>query len=515
MLDEDEIVTANDYEMNVGYAFDLKTDFSGIEIPDNKKVSVSFEKAQDEQGNDFTSEKEDIYTAVYYVKPLTTDHPTYQINRKLIVKETSGETEISQVSGSDAGDEDSGGEESEEDESETVMSETEFDKAIEEMESQDTYDEETGLSLGEVWNQVIEGGCGSSLHERRGNHYLYGVQQCACTFHFRQRDTRKLVLLCGLRSGNYVTSPFTVKFGDVTATAYCVQPSKPSPGDGVYEITKLSDGKALAKVCYYGTNASKEDGFFDQKHPDFSAGKRFIITHLAASYANGSSDAFYGTNENGKSLAMELYNSCINEPDIPDVHMSFSEDSVTAYVDGNSQRTKSVAFRADEQQTITMNLPKGVKLHNETTGKTSAAGASVTISGGTTFYLSAPLTQAVDVKQSWSSKMRGSIDKDYSAYKITTGTSTQDLALVFGEGVTNEKYVSFSVAWVDLATVSITKKDAATGDHLSGAVYGIYSDAACTKLSVQMPATDAAGFSTVTFAKTQSVYKGPGTIKRK
>lgn len=39
MLDEDEIVIANDYEMNVGYAFDLKTAFSGIEIPDNKKMS--------------------------------------------------------------------------------------------------------------------------------------------------------------------------------------------------------------------------------------------------------------------------------------------------------------------------------------------------------------------------------------------------------------------------------------------------------------------------------------------
>lgn len=88
-----------------------------------------------------------------------------------------------------------------------------------------------------------------------------------------------------------------------------------------------------------------------------------------------------------------------------------------------------------------MKLPSGVKFHNETTGKTSAAGASVEVSGGTKFYLSAPLTQAEDVKDTWSATMKGSITKDFSAYKITTGSGTQDLALVFGEGVDDEKYV--------------------------------------------------------------------------
>lgn len=38
-------------------------------------------------------------------------------------------------------------------------------------------------------------------------------------------------------------------------------------------IQKLSDSKTLAKVCYYGTKASDENGFFDEKHPDFPEGK--------------------------------------------------------------------------------------------------------------------------------------------------------------------------------------------------------------------------------------------------
>ena len=97
-----------------------------------------------------------------------------------------------------------------------------------------------------------------------------------------------------------------------------MQPSKAGPGDGVYKITKLGDSKALAKVCYYGTKASGENGFFSEKHPDFSAGKQFIIVHLAASYANNSSDAFSGTNATGQALAMELYNYCMSQPEIPE-----------------------------------------------------------------------------------------------------------------------------------------------------------------------------------------------------
>ena len=154
-----------------------------------------------------------------------------------------------------------------------------------------------------------------------------------------------------------------------------------------------------------------------------------------------------------------------------------------------------------------MKLPSGVKLHNLSTGTTSKAGASVEICGGTKFYLSAPLTQVSDVAQSWSSTMKGSITKDYSAYKITTGSDTQDLALVFGEGVTDEKYIDFKVSWIEQATIEIVKKDDTADVNLAGAVFGVYSDEACTKLITQMPATDKNGKSSVTIIKTQdTVY---------
>ena len=99
------------------------------------------------------------------------------------------------------------------------------------------------------------------------------------------------------------------------------------------------------------------------------------------------------------------------------------------------------------------------------------------------------------------------LQKSYSAYKISTGSGNQDLALVFGEGVDDEKYVDFKVSWIELATVEVMKKDSAADVNLAGAVFGIYSDADCKNLITTMPETDSNGKSSATIVKTQdTVY---------
>lgn len=550
MLSEDEIVMAQDYEVEAGSSFDVKTDFSNMEI-NPEKVKVTFHEAKNEADQDFDVNRADSYKAVYFVEP-TSGNPCYHVVRKIIVKEPSTEAKAEKSADSGSDSRNNGETESEESEesephmeavadietelatetaaaeSEAVQSEiqteaatenataglpeTELDAALEAAESQDTMDEESGLTLGDVMLQAVEQDV-DLLELEEGESATFMAEAPRL---FSVKATQSVDVTRGSAYyyadyglGSYVTYPYTVKFGSVTATAYCVQPSKAGPGDGNYTITKLGDSKTLAKVCYYGTKASGDEGFFAEKHPDFSAGKRFIITHIAAAYANGSSDAFSGTNSTGQALAMELYNYCVNQPEIPDVAMSFSNANVTAYVDGNGQRTEEITFMADTLQTITMKLPDGVKFHNVTTGKTSKAGADVEVSGGTKFYLSAPLTQTADVSGSWSATMKGSITKDYSAYKITTGGDTQDLALVFGEGVADEKYVDFSVKWVEVkAKVQVIKVDSKKPDaKLAGAVFGIYSDKDCTQLIAQMPETDKNGASTIEIIKTQdTVY---------
>lgn len=544
LLDEEEVVKANDLELEVGQEFDVSSDRTNLEIKDESKVKVTFQKAESDAGESFSTGHADTYHAVYYVEPVNQNHPVYQIGRNLIVKEPVAasqsepqteqavteedtgsddeeaasqeetetepvETEIVEPETAESETEEAETEEPEETESEFQdgLSESEFDAALEESETENTTDAESGLTLSDVLEQAGEQDIdliamedGETVSFTAVNTSTRATQDVNVT-----RGTAYYYADYGL--GSYVTYKYTVKFGNVSATAYCVQPSKAGPGDGVYKITKLGDSKALAKVCYYGTKASGENGFFSEKHPDFSAGKQFIIVHLAASYANNSGDAFSGTNATGQALAMELYNYCMSQPEIPEVDMSFSNADVTAYISGNSQRTEEITFKASELQTITMKLPSGVRLHNVTTGKTSSVGASVEICGGTKFYLSAPLTQAVDVKGEWSSTMKGSIIKDYSAYKITTGSETQDLALVFGEGVTDEKYVDFKVSWVKKATLEIVKKDRKSNKAIAGAVYGVYSDKDGKNMITKMPATDDNGASSVTITKTQdTVY---------
>lgn len=183
LLDADEVVTAKDLEIEMGASFDIEKDFSNIEIPDSKKVKVTFEEAMNDQNESFVTDHEDTYKAVYYVEPQTTDHPTYQINRKIIVKDTRDKrvssTEVSQSETQTENQSDSGGggEESAEDgeadsenqaavDKETEVStedtesenltDKEFDELIEAAETQDTVDDESGLSLSDVLLQAGE-----------------------------------------------------------------------------------------------------------------------------------------------------------------------------------------------------------------------------------------------------------------------------------------------------------------------------------------------------------------------
>ena len=161
----------------------------------------------------------------------------------------------------------------------TPLSEAELDDALEAAQQQDTYDEESGLSLGDVMEQAAEQEV-DILELEEGETVTFTAE---APMLFAAKASQNVDVTRGSAYyyadyglGSYVTYPYTVTFGSVKATAYCVQPSKAGPGDGKYTITKLKDSKVLAKVCYYGTKASGDEGFFAEKYPDFSTGKRFI-----------------------------------------------------------------------------------------------------------------------------------------------------------------------------------------------------------------------------------------------
>lgn len=518
-LDEDEIVLAKDHQVEVGTNFDVKTDFTGLEIKDAAKVKITFEEAKNEQGEDFTTSHADTYKTVYQVETVNQEHPNYQISRNVVVKEIEKESESPSA---DA--EQSETKETEEDEEDSekpseIPTETPdvsegnaaFDALVEQMTEQmteqDTFDEGSGLALHDVMEQVANQGVDFEAMETGEVATFSAIAARDASVGSQQVTIEKgpIYRYADYGLGTYLTEPYYISYGSVRATAYCIQPAKPGPGSGTYTITKLADNQALAKVCYYGTDAAGEESYFANKHSDFSAGKRFILVHMAAAYAYGSSDAFYGTNATGQELAMDIYNYCVKKPEIPDVSMSFSDANVKAYVEGNTQRTKEITFQAAGQQSVTISLPSGVRFHNVSTGSTSTPGAKVTIQGGTKFYLSAPLTQAEDTAEVFASTMAGSLKKDYSAYKLTTNSSSQDLAFIFGEGVEITNKVSLNVTWTKQAEIAIVKNDKDTGNHLAGAIYGVYRDKECSDLITQMPETDKKGASKVTIEKTQDI----------
>ena len=67
-LDEDEVVTAKDYEIKVGDNFDVKSDYTGLTIQDDSKVKVTFQEAKDTDGNDFSTDYANSYKAVIMKK---------------------------------------------------------------------------------------------------------------------------------------------------------------------------------------------------------------------------------------------------------------------------------------------------------------------------------------------------------------------------------------------------------------------------------------------------------------
>ena len=506
-LQEDEIVTVQDYEVEKGSDFDIKTDFSGMKFHSDQ-VKVTFYEAKNQKGQDFHIDHADTYQAVYFVEPVR-EAPNYHVIRNITVADHKEKENPSPSKEHGKQEKNSEEEEDASQKEEQILTEDEFSQVLEESKKQDTYDEESGLGLYDVLSQAEEQEIDLfQIKEGETVTFVANASDQAA------RATQTVTITKGplyryqdYDLGTYVTEPYFISYGNVHATAYCIQPSLPGPGTGTYTITKIEDNQALAKVCYYGTEAAGKESYFAKHHSDFSEGKQFILTHIAAAYAYGSADAFYGANETAKSLAMEVYNYCVGKPEIPEVSMSFSKNHVKAYQEGQEQRTEDITFTADSLQSITMQLPKGVVFHNLTTGKKSAAGARVTLSGGTKFYLSAPLTQTEDVEGSWSATMQGSITKDYSAYKLVTNDSVQDLAFVFGEGVEQEQYVEFSVEWLKNAKIELIKKDQSSQKKMEGAVYGVYRDKDCTDLIVEMPATDKNGVSSVTIEKTQdTVY---------
>lgn len=240
-LDAGELVTVADYEVEIGAEIDLKSDFTGLSY-EEEKVKVSFYEAQNEEGEDFSTDHADSYQATYYAEPVS-GHPAYQFSRTVIVKEPAVESRENPA----ATEGDSGGNADESDDGadadadshleqgpdeEVSRTEEEFEEALEETKGQETVDPETGVTLSEVMTEAVDQGIDLNSMDI-GETVVFDMPALMAA---NMAGSQSVSVTRGpwyeysdYNLGSYRTAPYYVNWGGISATAYCVQPSKPGP----------------------------------------------------------------------------------------------------------------------------------------------------------------------------------------------------------------------------------------------------------------------------------------------
>ena len=455
-LTEDEIVTVEELSLEAGTEIDLSKDFSGIQY-NTEKVKLTFEKAETQEGKAFDYQKPGNYYAKYYAEPVS-GNPSYQVIRKVIVREKEPETSAKDSSGSQNPSDDKGSDDEESDS-----------------------EEEQKVDIKELGTE---------------NGVFLSVVPAAME---NSRETVSLIkgekIWYPSDLGYYNTCYFYVN-GKI---AYCIESSMASPPSSDYVADIYESNLNLQKVLYYGYGGPGD--LTGSYLSGYSNDVKYILTHLAASYCYAGADvAFTGCTQSGleKYGVMNYINYLCGQEAPPTAALELSSTHENAYLEGDIQRTKNMTLKGDHRNYVTLPLPANVTYHS-TAGATQTGG-NVKIYGGTTFWFTAP---KMSVSGTWNTgKLTGQIGSQWKTLVVSTGNDTQDIGYgdFYEESANN---VSFSVTWKEFAKVKVIKEDAKTNVKLAGAVFGLYPDKGCTKLIIEMPPTDENGATEVEVEKTQ------------
>ncbi|MDD3362688.1 MAG: SpaA isopeptide-forming pilin-related protein [Hespellia sp.] len=500
-LEEDEIVIAEDLVIDAGAKFDITKDFSKFTYQ-NEKVKIQYKEAVNEKKDVYSPDKAGAYQAVYEVYPVRDANLAYRITRMVTVKEKEPETSSEQNQTSNKDDTESddtegepAGQVSQEEESEKdVKPETDQKKDVavevptEEENQESKKENETEAAEEQSDEDDAENGVFVSVVP-----YAMSMQR-GTNVSLVQGET----LAYPSNLGNYVTSYFYVN----GKLAYCLESPKSSPPDADYVAEVLDTNENLQKVLYYGYGGPGD--ITNSYMPQLDNDTRYIFTHIAASYAYMGDAGFHGCSMEALQACgvIDYINHLFSLENPPTAALSMNSEYEEAYLKDDVQRTAAFKLTGDHRNYITLDIPAKVTYHNVTDDKTKTGG-SIKIYGGTEFYFSAPKT----VTGTWNTgQMTGQYGGQWKTLVLSTGNSSQDIG--YGDFIEDKATsVKLSVKWMDIAKITLTKKDKNTNVNLAGAVFGVYKDEACTSLIAKMPKTDANGTSSVEVIKTQdTVY---------
>ncbi|KYD11480.1 hypothetical protein B4102_2208 [Heyndrickxia sporothermodurans] len=179
--------------------------------------------------------------------------------------------------------------------------------------------------------------------------------------------------------------------------AFCIEHEKPTPPTG----TPTKEGviykdKMIAATLYWGWGGTKNIFGSDRN-------RGMVVTSLILSRI------YTGEDSGGKSISgySTLWDKAKSK-DVPSAEVDFSKSSIHSSISGSVQKTETNKFIADSDNKVSFTLPSSITLHNTSTGK-NITGGKVTLKGGDSFYLTAPLSYDKDFT---TGNLKGSI-KDY------------------------------------------------------------------------------------------------------
>lgn len=165
--------------------------------------------------------------------------------------------------------------------------------------------------------------------------------------------------------------------------AFCVDHAKTSPPSNTsYDSGSIYNNESIRAILYYGYGGiGNEIG---------TSNDAWVATTLALDSVMNNNDSAYRRKIPGYSILM--YHA--QKKDAPSTDASFSKSSVTSSVSGDRQVSETITFNADYRNSITLAVQSGTTIVVD--GKSYTNG-NVTINGGQSFYITAPLDYSNNV----------------------------------------------------------------------------------------------------------------------
>jgi hypothetical protein len=252
--------------------------------------------------------------------------------------------------------------------------------------------------------------------------------------------------------------------------AYCTRPDMPGPDPGTYPTVALTDPLRL-KILYYGFGGPGDiTGYLG------SQDERYIVTHFAMTYARFKN--FDHVDWSAKNAEVrDLVAKIQALPDVKSgVDVSLDKNSADAVMDGDIQKSGTFTVTAGEGLTYS-GLPSQVSLVLEN-GTVNPAN----LNKGDAFHLEAPSNIA---QLLGTNVVTMNIRGTGATYRLIQEGSRQEINGLIIQPDSAE--TDLTVTFINTGKVKMGKTserpeitDGNDCYDLSGAVFGIFSDAACT-----------------------------------